>query len=127
VGADVFEVVELEAARVVTIGQDARGVWTLPRCPKLGKGFAGAFVRVDPPKDASAERIAEVEAAARAAGAAAVKVLRQRRDSVVAEPKAEPVVGTAREVVMGMADEARSVDRDALRGVLDRLLSAEGV
>jgi hypothetical protein len=125
--ADVFEVVTLDAAKVVTIGQDAKGVWAQAKCPKLGKGFAGTFVRIDPPKTASSERIREVEAAAKAAGAAAVKVLRQRESATVTEAKAVEPSRSARETVMAMADESRSRDHDALRETLGRLLDAEGV
>jgi hypothetical protein len=125
--ADVFEVVELGAAKVVTIKQD-NGIWrTAADRVAFGKGFAGTFVRVDPPAKATEERVRMVEAGLRAVGAVAVKVLRKREGATVTAPKAAEPGRTARQVVMGMVDESRSRDHDALREACDRALSGEGL
>jgi hypothetical protein len=126
--ADVFEVVPFDgAARVVTIGPDAKGVWTQAKPPKLGDGFEGAFVRLVPPKGTKDSRVQEVEQLARKAGAAAVKVVHPKEDATVVASVVEAQRSTPRETVMRMVEESRSRDHDALRALCDRQLSENGL
>lgn len=126
-GADVFEVVPFEAKPIVTVEEQAP-LWTQADVGKFGPGFAGAFVRLKPPKGTPERRIREVEAGLREAKAAAVKVLRPREDAAVVEPRDESPVGrTAREEVLKMAAECRTRDRAALERVLLAVMDREGL
>jgi hypothetical protein len=89
--------------------------------------YKGSFVRVVPPKNATDALVAEVERQVRAAGAAAVKVVRARRDETVTSPKDERPGRTAREVVMDMVRESRSVDHAALGEACEKALAGVGL
>lgn len=90
----------------------------------------GAIVRLRPPADASDADVARAREAHERAGAvrcrvepraAGVEVLARPRSAGKAERR------TFREVVMGMAAEARAHDREALVAVLDEALTEEGL
>jgi len=124
------EVVALDAAKMVTIGPDAAGVWSPGRSiPELGPGYRGAFVRLKPPPGADAGRVRELEERAIAAGAAAVKVYPWKGATSPLPPGVE-VLGeglSPRAVVMAMSREKPSADVAALEAVLARLMDEEGV
>lgn len=118
------EFVPVAARRLITVGP-ADPVWTGARasCPP------GAIVRLVAPAAASAEAVDGARLAFEAAGAARCRVAgRQARSAVVAPaPARRPGLAGPRQVVMSMAREARTRDRDALVALLDASLAAEGI
>lgn len=90
----------------------------------------GAIVRLRPPADASDADVARVRAAHERAGAVRCRVEpRAPGAEVLARPRSAEKAErrTFREVVMGMAAEARPHDREALVAVLDEALTEEGL
>lgn len=89
----------------------------------------GAIVRVNPPATSTDEQVADVKKRLIDAGAVAVKVMPRASAGSVVKPQTEDrsSVMTVRGTVMGMIDEARVVDRDALRAVVEEALVQEGL
>lgn len=118
--------VPASSARVLaTIGPDDPA-WKgeHPACPP------GAIVRIRPPASASDADVARVQASLERAGASRARVEARAAGADVLPRKAERAPAerrTIREVVIGMAGEARSEDRGALVAFLDEVLSEEGI
>jgi hypothetical protein len=125
--------------KIESIGVPARTLLTFAEeHPAWTEGWAGpnadeargALVRLFPPAAASEERIASVARALEAAGAARVKIVsRETPPDVVRRIVDDPSRSEAshREVVVRMADEARSRDRGALKALLDEVMTEEGL
>lgn len=118
----------VKARRLVTIGPDIPA-WNERRAP-ADRGFPGrdgAIVRILPGPDATDDLIGSMKRDLEHAGAAAVRVEpRAPGTKTVAPGRAAPGPRRApRAVVMEMADEARTRDRDALKSVLDRELTTQ--
>lgn len=97
-------------------------------------------MRLEPPAGAHPGRVAEVKAALRGAGAAAVALGARPRPLVlvpgggvlVVDPPAPDAVngppGTlARAAALALVDEANTQDRDALRAAVEEALGAGGL
>jgi hypothetical protein len=89
----------------------------------------GSIVRLQPPATASDADITRVKEGLTRAGAARVRVEpRATGEKVVAQKEERPAArASIREVVFGMANEARTHNREALRAELERSLSEEGI
>lgn len=109
---------------LVTVPEDAE-LWDEKL--ELRPGFLespGSIVRVRPPPDASDSRVEEVRRAI--TGTAALRVMPRRRKQVVVKRVHAKQRG-ARAIAMQLVDEANTVDRDALRVVVDEALSGAGL
>lgn len=89
----------------------------------------GAFVRVEPPRDATDDAVAAVREAAKKAGALRVTVLPRRRAAVVRAPKERRPHRRARDVVTELVAEAnvREEDRESLRELTEAIMAARGI
>jgi hypothetical protein len=101
-------------------------LWYSPGTPAIE---AGAIFRLIPPPACSDAEVEALAARLREAGAARVKVVRRRRETVVVsqERRERTPKATAREVVMRMAAEMRTADRSALVSRLESRLSEQGL
>lgn len=117
-------VVKVKARGVVTVGEDS-SMWL--GLPGVMGDIAGYIVRVKPPESASPEKIAEVKKRLEGWGAAAVRVMPQRRSAVVPSSVEFQAVRRPREVVMEMGGQANVDDRAALMEVLEDALGAAGL
>ena len=116
----------VKARRLVTISPKD-SIWVESYVGDTLRLLSGAIVRAFPPADAGDERIEAVKLELEAAGAARVRIEpRATGTKTVAPETAPPEVRQApRVVVMQMADEARTRDREALVGVLDAALTTQ--
>lgn len=123
----VVSFVRLDAPRPLVTVTPSDPVWSgaALACP------AGSIVRVQPPARATDVEIARVREACERRGAARCRIEpRAADDRVVLAARKEiaPMRSSSvREVVDGVASEARTHDRSALVAMLDELMSAEGL
>lgn len=119
----------VEGARAfVTIGPDDTR-WTLGWDSSADVSTLGAFVRLEPPPDASDETVALMRREAERK-ALRVIVLPRRRASVVTAPREKRVHRRARDVVGALIAEANlptEEDRVALRVLCDGVMGKRGI
>lgn len=83
----------------------------------------GAFVRVEPPADATDEKVAEVRRRCEQIGAVRVQVLPRRNAADVLVPREKKPHPRARDVVMELVAEANAPDRAALASFVEDIMS----
>lgn len=116
----------VEGARAfVTIGpEDPR--WTLGWDSSSDLTTLGAFVRLEPPADASDETVAKMKREAERK-ALRVVVLPRRRATAVQAPREKRPHRRAREVVVELVETANVEDRVALRALCEGAMSKVGL
>lgn len=119
--------VERSARRLLTVDIDpieSDGVITNGPDQKLD----GAIVRVRPTKWVEPELLSRFEQEIHDAGAFAVKVMPcpPKGEVVVADTERQPR-RSLREVVSEMVDQAKGIDTDALRAMVEEIMGAEGL
>lgn len=114
---------------VLNVRPEDRGVWECPELPiGLGPAGKGALVKLHPPADATDERIEEVAAAFKAAGAAAVqKAPRAPKAKTVPTKVQTTKAATHRQVVAELVAEARFPDKRALQEACEQLMDEESL
>jgi hypothetical protein len=117
--------VPLDSTRDLVTIRPSDPVWSSsePTCK------AGAIIRLQPPATASDADVTRVREWFLRSGAVRVRVEpRAAGEKVVAPVETKPAVrASMRTVVLEMAEEARTHNREALRAELDRALSEEGI
>jgi hypothetical protein len=113
------------SVRLETIGPESDS-WKYEPPFVFGGSYAGCFVRVVPPPEASDEMVTAIRAGFEAAGAKVV-VLPRRRAAVVTTPREKRPHRRAREVVRDMVKSANVEDRGALGSFVDELMDRNGL
>jgi hypothetical protein len=113
------------AREFVTFGP---ALWT--ENPDLGDSevrcsvsLKGAFVRLEPPAEATDEQVAKVKRYCEANGAVRVSVLPRRRAAQVVAPTEKRPHRKVREVVAELVDAANVEDREGLRTTCETIMS----
>jgi hypothetical protein len=123
--------VEVDARLFLTVPPDHR-LWDESRPDRLGfdqkhQTLTRAFVRLQPPHDASDAHVAALKKSFELAGAIVVVLPKPRGAVVLAPVEALPASATIRDVVMTMVEEANTSDRDALRDMTEEALGVAGI
>jgi hypothetical protein len=91
----------------------------------------GAFVRLEPPAEATEEQVARIKKICEMAGAVRVQVLGRRRAAAVTAPKEKLPHRKAREVVEELVREAcyaeKDWDRNALGSFVEEIMARRGL
>ena len=118
----------VDSRRLVTFGPEHE-IWD-PNYIGTGISVEGAIVRLEPPAGITDAWLDEFQVELKHLGAVAVRVgHRQRADAVITQvEKAQPAKGeSVHQVVMGMVEEAKAGDKEALRNLIEAALAAEGL
>lgn len=133
VGTRVPEVREVDGARALITIDGTDKVWSEAWedsrvVADTMTYFKGAIVRVQPPADATDERVEAVQALLVNAGAEVVRVAPRRKASVLPPAAREAVAHeSARQVVGELVGAAHVEDREALRAFVDGVMARQGI
>lgn len=117
------------ASKLYTVPTDA-AVWDEANIAVADAEFAGAFVRILPPHEASDAQIEAVRLAAQLGGAASIVVAPRAKGAGVVLKDAtadRPTVTSSREVVMFMVQTANTRNRPALAALVETLIAKAGL